>query len=79
MAGAGHHGVAEVVGAKVVAVRGRDDTIARNLDVVQEDFEICIETHQNDASGGYKPSPLSPRHEQGVAWFQARIAQALAK
>ncbi len=56
----------------------RDDTIARNLDVVREDFGICLETHKNYASGGYRPGPLSPRHEQGVAWFQARIATALA-
>ena len=57
----------------------RDDTIARNLDVVREDFGICIETHKNYASGGYRPGPLSPRHEQGVAWFQARIAKALGQ
>jgi len=55
----------------------RDDTIVRNLDVVREDFGICLDTHKNYASGGYRPGPLSPRHEQGVAWFQARIAEVL--
>ncbi len=55
----------------------REDTIARNLAVVEEDFGICIETHKNYATGGYRPGPLSPRHEQGVAWFQDKLARAL--
>ena len=56
----------------------REDTIARNLAVIEEDFEICLETQKNYATGGYSPGPLSPRHEQGVAWFQNRIAETLA-
>jgi choline monooxygenase len=56
----------------------REDTIARNIAVVEEDFEICLETHKNYATRGYKPGPLSPRHEQGVAWFQNRIGEVLA-
>ena len=55
----------------------RDDTIRRNLDVVREDFEVCIETQKNYASGGYGPGPLSPRHEKGVAYFQQRLSRAL--
>ncbi len=55
----------------------RAQTIERNLDVVRQDFEICIETHANYASHGYRPGPLSPRHEQGVAWFQNRILAAI--
>ena len=57
----------------------REDTIARNIAVVEEDFGICIETQKNYESGGYTPGPLSPRHEQGVAWFQDRIRAALAE
>lgn len=57
----------------------RDDTIARNLAVVREDFAVCLDTHANYATGGYAPGPLSPRHEQGVAWFQARIAAMLGQ
>lgn len=57
----------------------REDTIARNLAVVEEDFSICIETHKNYASGGYRPGPLSPRHEQGVAWFQNRVKEMLVE
>jgi len=57
----------------------REDTIARNLAVVEEDFGICTETHKNYATGGYRPGPLSPRHEQGVAWFQNRVKEILAE
>ncbi len=55
----------------------RDDTIARNLAVVREDFDICLETHNNYESGSYTPGPLSPRHEQGVAYFQERIRKVI--
>jgi choline monooxygenase len=55
----------------------REDTIARNIAVVEEDFSICLETHKNYATRGYSPGPLSPRHEQGVAWFQNRISEVL--
>ncbi|MEE4239482.1 MAG: SRPBCC family protein, partial [Anderseniella sp.] len=56
----------------------REDTIARNIAVVEEDFSICLETHKNYASRSYSPGPLSPRHEKGVAWFQNRIGEVLA-
>ena len=55
----------------------RSDTIARNLDVVREDFSICLETHNNYVSGGYQPGPLSPRHEAGVQWFQQRYRDSI--
>jgi choline monooxygenase len=61
-----------------VSKAARDDTIARNLAVVREDFTVCLDTHANYAVGAYSPGPLSPRHEQGVAWFQRRIAEVLA-
>jgi choline monooxygenase len=54
-----------------------EDTIARNLEVVREDFGICIETHKNYATGAYSAGPLSPRHEAGVAYFQGRLKQSL--
>jgi choline monooxygenase len=54
----------------------RAKTIADNLAVIREDFEICIETHKNYVSGAYRPGPLSPRHEQGVAYFQRRLTEA---
>jgi choline monooxygenase len=56
----------------------RDRTVASNLAVVREDCDICLETHKNYAAGAYVPGPLSPRHEQGVAYFQKQVAGALA-
>lgn len=54
----------------------REKTIADNLAVVREDFEVCLATQQNYESGGYRAGPLSPRHEQGVAYFQQRLREA---
>lgn len=54
-----------------------NDTIARNLAVVREDFEICIETHKNYATGAYSAGPLSPRHEAGVHYFQEKVKKSL--
>ena len=58
------------------AARAR--TIQGTLDVVREDFEVCVQTQKNYASGAYRPGPLSPRHEQGVAYFQGKVAEVLA-
>jgi choline monooxygenase len=55
----------------------RSDTIARNLAVVREDYEICVSTHRNYEAGNYRPGPLSPRHEQGVHYFQKRLRHSL--
>jgi len=52
-------------------------TIETNCAIVREDFGICEHTQRNLASGAYRAGPLSPKHEQGVAWFQARVAAAL--
>jgi len=56
----------------------RSRTIETNCAIVREDFSVCEHTQRNLASGAYRPGPLSPRHEQGVAWFQARVAASLA-
>jgi choline monooxygenase len=48
----------------------RQDIIVKNLAVIREDFQICLETHENYQSGGYQSGPLSPRHEKGVGYFQ---------
>ncbi|MCB1378442.1 MAG: aromatic ring-hydroxylating dioxygenase subunit alpha [Alphaproteobacteria bacterium] len=55
----------------------RQATIAGNLAVVREDYEVCVRTHQNYASGAYGAGPLSPRHEQGVHYFQQRVRESL--
>lgn len=56
------------------AVRQR--TVEGSVQIVREDFEICLHTNKNYAAGAYRPGPLSPRHEQGVAYFQQRLLQA---
>jgi choline monooxygenase len=56
----------------------RAATIASNCAIVREDFGICEHTQRNYASGAYRPGPLSPRHEQSVAYFQRKVAGALA-
>ncbi|MBI1385850.1 MAG: Rieske 2Fe-2S domain-containing protein [Rhizobiales bacterium] len=55
----------------------RARTVASNLAVVHEDYGVCLDTHRNYAAGNYTAGPLSPRHEQGVAYFQRKVAEAL--
>ena len=55
----------------------RAQTIATNCGIVREDFGICEHTQRNYASGAYIPGPLSPRHEQSVAYFQGKVLEAL--
>lgn len=54
-------------------------TIAENMAVIREDFAICLGVHQNYLRGNYEPGPLSPRHEQGVAYFQQRWRACVAE
>lgn len=61
----------------IEAKPARDSTIAGNLAVVREDYGICVQTHGNYATGSYTAGPLSPRHEQGVHYFQKRIKEIL--
>ena len=55
----------------------REEIITRNLAVIEEDFEVCCETHKNYASGGYTPGVLSPHHERGVHWFQEKLKEVI--
>lgn len=55
----------------------RERTIQGTLGVVREDFEVCVETQKNYATGAYSPGPLSPRHEMGVAYFQKMVGDVL--
>ena len=45
--------------------------------MIEEDFEVCCETHKNYASGAYTPGMLSPHHERGVHWFQEKLKEAI--
>ena len=53
----------------------RQAVIDANIKVIEEDFGICLATHANYQAGLYKPGPLSPRHEKGVAYFQQRYLE----
>jgi choline monooxygenase len=55
----------------------RRSTIDTNCGIVREDFGICEHTQKNYASGGYASGPLSPRHEQSVAYFQGMVRATL--
>ncbi|HWE44787.1 MAG TPA: aromatic ring-hydroxylating dioxygenase subunit alpha, partial [Caulobacteraceae bacterium] len=44
--------------------------------VTLEDKEICEQVQRNLNAGVYRAGVLSPKHETGVAWFQARIREA---
>jgi choline monooxygenase len=60
------------------AEAARRRTIDVNCGIVREDFGICEHTQNNYASGAYTPGPLSPRHEQSVAYFQTLVKRAVA-
>jgi choline monooxygenase len=53
------------------------EVIAQNLAVIEEDFEICVQTHKNYDSHGYVPGPLSRKQEAGVHWFQSKLSDLL--
>lgn len=53
-------------------------TMQWTREVVEEDFEICRSVQKNLESGCYESGPLSPRHENGVAYFHDLIRGALA-
>ncbi len=59
------------------AAAARQHTVDANCAIVREDFGVCEHTQRNYASGGYRPGPLSPRHEQSVAYFQGKVTEAL--
>ncbi len=44
--------------------------------VTAQDKQICEAVQRNLGAGVYRGGVLSPKHEQGVAWFQDRIAEA---
>lgn len=44
--------------------------------VTAQDKQVCEEVQRNLNAGIYQGGVLSPKHEHGVAWFQAGVAQA---
>ncbi|MGH6962050.1 MAG: aromatic ring-hydroxylating oxygenase subunit alpha [Dongiaceae bacterium] len=59
-----------------VAAKNRD-TIARNCEVIRQDFGICETAQANLEAGVYECGPLSPRHEDGVRHFHDLLRQSL--
>ncbi len=56
----------------------KDRAAATTCGVVAEDFPMCEVVQRNLAAGVYTSGPLSPRHEQGLAYFHSRVRGALA-
>ena len=59
------------------AAEFRAGTVSSNVAVVHEDVGVCADIQRNFAAGAYTPGPLSPRHEQAVAYYQGRVAAAI--
>jgi len=57
----------------------RRATIETNCQIVREDFGICEDVQQNLRSGIYRDGPLSPRHEDGVKYFQDMVRASLTQ
>ena len=55
-----------------------DDMVEMSNVVLDEDQAMCEAVQRNLDAGIYDVGRLSPRHEDAVAWFQARIATAIA-
>jgi choline monooxygenase len=56
----------------------RQRILSMSAIVVSEDKWICERVQANIEAGVYESGVLSPRHEQGVAWFQGLVADAVA-
>jgi choline monooxygenase len=52
--------------------------LATSGELTREDAWICQRVQQNLDAGVYQGGVLSPRHENAVGWFQARISEAIA-
>ena len=53
-----------------------EDAVAASVVTTQEDIFITEAVQRNLNAGIYEKGRLSPRHEQGVAWFQKEVARA---
>ena len=45
--------------------------------VTAQDLQVCEDVQRNLEAGIYRGGVLSPKHENGVAWFQDRMGEAL--
>lgn len=60
------------------ATADMDAVLATSDELTNEDKVICEAVQKNLDAGVYDWGVLSPKHEVGVAWFQNRVAEALA-
>jgi choline monooxygenase len=51
--------------------------IHQSIVTTQEDIDICEAVQRNLEAGVYQTGRLSPKHEQGVAWFQKQVLRAI--
>ena len=68
-----------IVFARRGNVPAHRQTIETNCGIVREDFGICEVSQGNLAAGIYQRGPLSPRHEEGLRYYQHRVRAALGK
>jgi len=54
-----------------------EKALALSEDTTAEDIAICEAVQGNLDAGVYTKGRLSPKHEAGVAWFQARLTEVL--
>jgi choline monooxygenase len=54
-----------------------DRQIAQSIVTTEEDIDICEAVQRNLDAGVYQIGRLSPKHEQGVAWFQKQVLRAI--
>jgi choline monooxygenase len=54
-----------------------EEAVRLSLEVLDEDRKICEAVQRNLESGAYDAGRLSPRHENGVAYFQSLIREAI--
>jgi choline monooxygenase len=57
----------------------RTAAIERNCSIVREDFGICEIAQRNLEAGAFERGPLSPRQEDGVAYFHERLRRSLGE
>ena len=55
----------------------KDRPVASSTVITEEDARITEAVQRNLNAGVYSTGRLSPRHETGIAWFQAEVLRAL--
>lgn len=76
---AGHDGtVLDYIYLHEAGDPGMQAALATTERLTSEDRWICERVQQNLNAGIYQAGALSPRHENALAWFQARVTEQIA-